>query len=69
MLASTPFNGFRSVRSARYKGYAETPIIRNARLLLFPFQLPVAVDVGRSGVERGLLVQERMGCKRVYFGL
>jgi hypothetical protein len=40
MLASTPYNRHGSARFDAQKSYADTPTIRNARSLLFPFHSP-----------------------------
>ena len=48
MLASTPYNRRGSARFDVQKGYADTPTIRNARSLLFPFHSPCA----RRAVDR-----------------
>jgi hypothetical protein len=42
MLASTQYNRHGSARFDVQKGYADTPTIRNARSLLFPFHSPCA---------------------------
>ena len=59
MLASTPYNRHASARFDCQKGYADTPTIRNALSLSFPFRSPGDMEAGWCGVERRSSVQER----------
>jgi hypothetical protein len=60
MLASTPYNRHGSAQFEAQKNYADTSTIRNARLLLFPFHSPGAMEACERGVERRPRVQERI---------
>jgi hypothetical protein len=63
MLASTPYNRHRSARLDAQKGYADTPTIRNARSLLFPFHSPGANHTGRATDIKPTVIDRQGRCR------